>query len=174
MSKNVAPQSQGLEANPISEIRPSRANLARQLSEIEVSYEDEDMGPMPDFSRIPLDSSDMTHVKMPNPVLLAMARGAADGDPTARLEAIARNETMAVARSAAVKRPSRRTWFALGMLTGIAATWLLIGDVQPAAQAIHSLTTKATQTLDPAEGRTPVRDQTPASDQAPGRSTASH
>lgn len=79
---------------------------------------------LPGLARNPLDSVDKTDVKAPNPMLLAIAKG--------KLPA----------------RPSRRTWFVLGMLAGASLMWLAIGNVRPvfemargwSAQAIESFT----------------------------------
>jgi hypothetical protein len=74
---------------------------------------------MPDTNRHPFDTLDKTDVKAPNPMLLAIARGNLP------------------------KRPSRRFWFGLGMVAGMAVMWLAIGDVAPAYRVARTLATEA-------------------------------
>jgi len=78
---------------------------------------------MPDVNRLPLDTLDKTDVKAPNPVLLALARGNLP------------------------KRPRRRIWFGLGMVSGAAVMWLCIGDVAPAYKMMRTLTEHALSSL---------------------------
>ena len=139
MSKNIANRSQPSFADPISGTLPTHEHLQAMSAQLTKGHvmKGQDMNPigaandddvtlalMPDYTRLQLDSADMTHVKTPNPALLAMARGEH------------------------VKRPKRRTWFVLGMISGAFAMWLLIGDLRPAIDAVHAITARAAQSID--------------------------
>src|SRR5262249_28440976 len=112
MSKNAANRILGI-ADRVSTPPPSGLRAAKPKNPRWPASLPGDAVVLPDLSRRQLDTLDKTNVKAPNPMLLAISRGNLP------------------------KRPSRRTWFALGMVAGAALMWLAIGDVRPVYEIVR-------------------------------------
>lgn len=85
-------------------------------------------------ARAPLDSIDETSVKLPSPVLLAIARGEHH-------------------RSRA---PRRITWFTLGLAAGAGLTWLATGDVRARVVTARTWVAGVASAVEDAVAREPI------------------